>query len=371
MCANKDTPLLDLVFQRIQKSEGKSIPFSEYLELVLYHPTLGYYSEPVHREVGRKGDFFTSVSVGDTYGFLLSQKIREEWHRFPSRNGPIRIVEQGAHDGRLALDILSALAEGGDPPECGWEYWIVEPRPRVRDQLAKRFREERIPISGVGSVTVAASLEEASGDAGIFLCNELLDAFPFDRVVRAKEGWRELQVAIVDEKLSWVSRPLGDRLADLASELPVELAEGYTTELCPAAASWIRDAAGLFREGVWWIVDYGFEAGDYHASHRTSGTFRCYRDHRASEDPFEAPGELDITAHVDFSRLRAAGEAAGLTWEGLTDQHHFLTEAARPWLLSLEGSAPDRGVAKRLRQFQTLTHPGMMGRQFKVASFRR
>ncbi len=362
--SGKDTPLLSHVFQRIEKSREKSIPFSEYIDLVLYHPDWGYYAKPDERAVGRGGDFYTSVSVGETYGFLLAARIREEISRFPVGNAPFRIVEQGAHDGQLAQDIIGPLSKDAEAIDHSWEYCIVEPRASVREKLRKRFGES-------GHLRVVSSFSEIAGGSGIFLCNELLDALPFDRLIRESGEWRELQVGLDGSELVWKSCPLREELTCFLEGLPCDLPDGYSTEVCPAMCDWIVEVAGLFEKGLWWIIDYGFESDDYYAGHRTTGTFRCYRDHQASEDPFDCPGETDITAHVNFSILRETGEAAGLTWESYTDQHHFLTEAARPWLLSQEGKIPDAELTKKLRQFQTLTHPGMMGKQFKIATFRR
>lgn len=368
---SQDTPLLDLVFQRIEKKEANSIPFSEYMDLVLYDPECGYYSRPISREVGRQGDFYTSVSVGETYGFLLSEKIRSERADFLAPGQPFRIVEQGAHDGQLAIDIVSALSKGAFSGLEDWEYCIVEPRPWVRAQLQERFKgETEFPLWG-DRIRVVSSLQKASFPQGIFLCNELLDAFPFDRVRKEGGRWKELQVGKVERALDWVVRPLRPEILSLAERLPGGLPEGYETEICPAIVPWMKDAASLFEHGVWWFIDYGFEADDYYAPHRTTGTFRCFRDHRASENPFEELGQTDITAHVDFSLVRECGEQSGLTWDEYTDQHHFLTEAARDWLLSMEGQPPDANAAKQIRQFQSLTHPGMMGKQFKIATLRR
>lgn len=121
------------------------------------------------------------------------------------------------------------------------------------------------------------------------------------------------------------------------------------------------------------MIDYGFGADEYFSPHRTRGTLQCYRDHRVIQSPFESPGQTDITAHVNFSQLFRNAEEAGLTKTSYSDQHDFLIRAAAPWLTEMEatGTAQDPVNRKRLRQFQTLTHPGMMGRVFKVAEFSR
>ncbi|MEM1443318.1 MAG: SAM-dependent methyltransferase [Verrucomicrobiota bacterium] len=333
------------------------------MELVLYDESDGYYSSPERRTVGRKGDFYTSVSVGEMFGFLLSQQIQKCREEFFEPKQPFSIVEQGAHDGQLALDILSGLREDG---EDSVRYRIVDPRPATREWLSRRFEE-----AGFGEqVKIVATLEEASAEQGIFLCNELLDAFPFHRLRLGESGWEELQVGCEKGHLCFTGRPLSEGMQKYAVRIGDNLPLGYTTEVCPLAESWLKEAAGLFERGFWWIIDYGHEAPDYFSPHRSDGTFRCYRDHRASEDPFDHLGETDITAHVNFTFLENAAEECGLKWRKLTDQHHFLIGAARDWLLSIEGqtsAGQDPGSAKRLRQFQTLTHPGMMGTQFKVA----
>lgn len=364
--SSQDTTFFSLVFQRIEKNPAGSIPFSEYMELALYHPEFGYYARPWERSVGRSGDFFTSVSVGALFGELLARRIAGEWRDRLGGAIPLAIVEQGAHDGQLACDIARALGNLGDSVPA-WDYRVVEPRESVRERLRERFLGE-----GLGNrVRVVPSLAEAAAESGVFLCNELLDAFPVDRLVLEGGEWRELRVGRSGDRPGWVSHPLREGLAPFAGELGTGFPEGYETEVCPAVESWTAEAAGLFERGLWWIIDYGFESDDYFSPARRTGTLRCYRAHRADEDPFSAPGETDITAHVNFTHLRRAAESAGMAWEGLTDQHHFLTEAARPWLLSLEGKPPEGEEATRLRQFRTLTHPGLMGRQFHVATFSR
>lgn len=360
---SEDTPLFEVVFQRIQKSPDNSIPFSEYMDLALYEETHGYYARPETRKVGRKGDFYTSVSVGEMFGFLLAQKIAAARVHF-EKERPFILVEQGAHDGQLAIDILSGLRE---LEISDVEYRIVDPRPATRLWLQHRFAEAGFE----SSVKIVESLDDARAEEGIFLCNELLDAFPFRRLKFEGGKWWELRVGRAGDVPGWVTRPLTSELQPYAKELGSNFEDGYTTEVCPAVDRWLSEVSTLFGKGLWWIIDYGHESEDYFAPHRKDGTFRCYRNHQATEDPFSHPGETDITAHVNFSHLKAAAEEEGLAWRQFSDQHHFLIEAARDWLLSIEGQTPNEETAKRLRQFQTLTHPGMMGTQFKIAELSR
>lgn len=369
----KDTPLLKIVFQRITKSPDMAISFAEYMDLALYHKDFGYYSGPAMRQIGRKGDFFTSVSVGETFGFLLAHRILGEiGGRFDHRK-PIFVIEQGAHDGQLALDVMrgwTEISSGTPVEEVDLRYRIIEPREAHRDSLRERFSSEGL----ADRIEVVESAEAATVEQGVFLCNELLDAFPVEMLTFIEGRWLE-KVVVVDEAqgtLCWGTRELSGPLESFAHKLGTDFAAGYETEVCPAIDDWMPGIAQLFSEsGLWWVLDYGYEAADYYSPGRTSGTFRCYRKHEATEDPFELPGEIDITAHVNFSHLETAGEVNGLMMRQFTDQHHFLIHAAKPWLLSIEGQAPDSVTAARLRQFQTLMHPGIMGQQFKVMEFEK
>jgi len=365
----EDTPLFDLVFQRIAKSPDISMSFVEFMEISLYHDDYGYYTEPFSRVIGRPGDFYTSVSVGATFGFLLAHAFRSAWQgEFGGAGRPV-IVEQGAHDGRLARDVMSGL-RAIDPVFAGdVVYRIIEPRPAVRAALEERLARDP---EGRG-IEVVGDVAAAKASCGLFLCNELLDAFPVHCLVYLEGEWHERCVGLngSGDGLAWVSRSLPEPLRPFAAELGHGFCDGYHTEVALSVDHWMAENATLFEEkGIWWIIDYGYERVDYYAPSRRTGTLRCYQGHRASEDPFASPGRQDITAHLDFTRLEEAAVRSGLKRSRFTDQHHFLIDAARPWLLSLEGQVPDAATAKRLRQFQTLTHPSLMGQQFKVMELR-
>ncbi len=364
-----DTPLAEVIFQQIEQAESKSISFADFMSLALYHPDQGYYAAPAERVIGRSGDFFTSVSVGDTFGFVLSHEIERNWvENFESAEN-FTIIEQGGHDGQLAIDVVTALeARRPDFFENGGRYVIVEPRESVREQLQLRFES----IGLVQRINPVGSFSEARGEQGIFLANELLDAFPVHRIQFENGVWRELHVTRWNDGFAWqpVEILADSALEDEVSRLGEDFPEGYITEICLAVTEWLSEAASAFsKRGLFWIFDYGFEDDDFFASHRTTGTLQCYRNHEKSENPFERVGETDLTTHVNFSHLAREAANVGLGNYLLTDQHHFLIRASEKWLRSIDGVVPDAETAKRIRQFQTLTHPGMMGQSFKIATF--
>ena len=131
----------------------------------------------------------------------------------------------------------------------------------------------------------------------------------------------------------------------------------------------LRTLAARIPRGFLLAVDYGMCRESLLAEHRTGGTLSCYRGHRRDSNPLEAPGEKDITAHVNFSLLRNDAVEAGWNFMNFTDQHHFLVGAAKSLLLSMDGKIPDGEGRRKLRSLRTLLHPESMGQQFHAIVF--
>jgi len=338
--------LIQQISEEIAASPARAIPFSDYMRLALYHPQHGYYAAGSTQRVGRKGDFYTSVSVGECFGKLLAA------HFFKQQPELAQIVEQGANDGQLAADILAHCSAGID-------YIIIEPFPAMR-AIQQECLGDR--------VRWVESIQEIEGGiTGRFVCNELLDAFPVQRVSLQEGAWRELHI---DEKFNETPLPISSH--ELEEEITHSLAgrdlpQGYTTEIHLGARRWTEKLLARLQPGAQaTIIDYGHEAEEYYAPHRTDGTLRGFRDHRQITNVFEHIGETDLTASVNFTRI---AELTGA--EPAIDQHHFLIETAKPWLAEVEarGTAPDAETQKLLRQFQTLIHPAHLGQSFKVLEF--
>jgi SAM-dependent MidA family methyltransferase len=335
--------ILDQIAAKIAASPTRTIPFAQFMRLALYHPEHGYYAAGSAPRVGRDGDFYTSVSVGECFGRLLAQHFQN------SQPGLAQIVEQGANDGQLAADLLDHL-----PP--GIDYLIIEPFPALRELQRAKLGDRARWVDSIDDIE--------GGIRGRFICNELLDALPVQRV-RLEDGrWREIHI---NHEFEEVARDITDPA--LAEEIDSvlasrELPDGYTTELHLEANAWTRKLVAAMRVGARaTIIDYGHEADDYYAPERNDGTLRGYRDHQQVTRHLEHIGETDLTASVNFTRI---ADIAGAP--GTVDQHHFFIEAARPWLAQIEstGRAPDAETQKLLRQFNTLIHPGLMGQSFKV-----
>jgi SAM-dependent MidA family methyltransferase len=326
------------------------LSFADFMALALYDPARGYYARP-DRAIGRRGDFYTSVSAGPVFGDLLARHFA---HWADALGRPARIVELGAHDGTLAADLLGALDRHLPAGEI--EYAIIEPL----DALARRQRETLAAFDN--RVRIVADAADLDPRPTLVFGNEVLDALPFRVVESAADGWRERGVGPgADGGLAWHDLgPAGDLAADLPPRPP-----GYRTEVRPDLEAFLRPLVRLLDPGRMLWIDYGFERDDYYHESRTEGTLRTYAAHRAGDDPLDSPGEHDLTAHVEFTALREALEALGGTVARFESQGRFLTELARPWLLEMDGRS-DPAAASLLRNFQTLTHPGHLGGRFQV-----
>jgi SAM-dependent MidA family methyltransferase len=343
----------DRLRERIR--HGGPLPFPEFMATALYDPADGYYARPAG-QVGRGGDFFTSVSTGPLFGHLLARHIAA-WHRDSGSPERWRIVECGANDGSLAADILSAL--GATP---GLEYTIVEPLPLLADA-----QRERLPAA-----RIIACPDELAADPlpAFILGNEVIDALPFHIIESDGRGWR-LQGVTVSHDGVFVWTDIGEAPSELVAGIQLRPA-GYRTEVRGNLSAFLAPLAAAMNGGRMLWLDYGFERDDYYHESRTTGTLRTFSRHHAAEDPLESPGEIDITAHVDFTALAEALSQAGGTVLRFEPQGRFLTAVAKPWLLELEGRT-DEATRKDLRAFQTLTHPGHLGAKFHVieADFQR
>jgi SAM-dependent MidA family methyltransferase len=348
-----DPDLVDFLRAAIRR-EGP-ITFARFMEQALYHPQHGYYSAG-RATIGRGGDYFTSVSVGPLFGRLLAAQFAEMWEAL-GRVTDFTIVEQGAHSGDFAHDVLSAAQHEHADFFDALHYRIIEPFPVLRT------RQTTALATFAGKVSWHQSVAELPTFRGVHFSNELLDAMPVHLVRWTGVEWQERHVTERDENFVFIDLPLSDpRLAARLREIPPPLAAGYETEVSLATLDWIAALAPKLRAGFVLAADYGWPRAEYYAPQRTAGTLRCYAQHRVAPSPFDQIGKSDITAHVEWTSLAEHAQACGLTLAGFTDQHHFLTGL-------LAGNFGERVVssagAKTKRALQTLLHPQHLGRKFQ------
>jgi SAM-dependent MidA family methyltransferase len=368
---------------RREAAQRGVLSFARFMELALYCPVHGYY-ETKKDNPGRHGDFYTSVGVGELFGQLLAFQFAEWLEPLGIGDWGLRIVEAGAHDGQLAKDILAWLQSNRPELFDQIEYWIIEPSGRRQEWQGETLRELAPRVrwfAGFQSLFQERTCHSSPATRhpplrGVIFSNELLDAMPVHRFGwdAQNKKWFEWGVTVDGEKFAWAkiqtpptaAKAMAGRDARPQTPDPGLLAvlpDGYTIETGPAAESWWREAANVLERGRLMTIDYGLAADELFSPSRTRGTLRAYFRHHASDDILANVGEQDLTAHVNFSAIQAAGESVGLRTEMFSTQSQFLTRI-------LEKAAKDNSLGEwtpaQARQFQTLAHPEHLGRAFRV-----
>jgi SAM-dependent MidA family methyltransferase len=333
------------------------------MQQALYHPQHGYYSSG-RASIGRRGDYFTSVSIGPLFGQLLAAQFAQMWERL-DRIDNFVIVEQGAHHGDFARDVLGSVRKGWPEFFAALCYRIVEPFPILQDRQSQTLAEYE------GKIEWRDSIDALEPFTGVHFSNELLDAMPVrlicsrGPVARATAGsqWNEKFVALDGDDFAFVVQPIVDpALHAFITKLPSRPG-GYETEVNLAVLNWIANLATKLERGYVLVVDYGFRGDEFYAPYRTNGTLQCRAQHRLFTSPFHEIGHADITAHIDWTSLAERAQKHGLSISGFTDQHHFITGIISELLRNqLPGSAD----LKTKRALQTLLHPEMLGRAFQL-----
>lgn len=336
-----------------------SISFPDFLDIALYDPEHGYYASK-SSQIGRSGDFYTSVSVGPLFGQLLARRFLHWWKSHGKPN-PWRILEIGAHDGKLAADILETIATLSPDAWKALEYSIVEPMPLLREAQQQR-------LSALAAKLHLATDYQTFSDnplPGIAFGNEILDALPFHLIRRCDNKWKEL---FVTKGLEFSAQdidpesPLGRKTTALGEAFP----DAYQTEVRTNYLGFLKQISGCIVDGMLVFIDYGFAAPEYFDTHRTRGTLRTFYKHQAAEEPLDDPGSRDITAHVDFTDLTREAESIGWHPTHFSSQGSYLTHLATEMIQSGEMNDP-----KPIAQFRSLTHPAHLGASFHVIEFEK
>jgi len=339
--------LVELIRARIRRDGPTG--FDWFMEQALYHPQFGYYSTG-QCQIGRRGDYFTNVSVGPLFGRIVAGQFAEMWEIL-GRPDDFTIVEQGAHHGDFARDVLEATRERAPEFFATLRYCVVEPFPVLRARQTETLREFE------GRVRWQESLAELAPFCGVHFSNELLDSMPVRLICREGEGdWQERFV--VESGDGFDFRPgtvTGEKSRSRLSGIPWSGQGRYETEVNLAALDWMDDVARKLDRGYVLAVDYGFARPDFYSEGRNTGTLQCYSAHRTVASPFADIGRADLTAHVEWSSIVERAEESGLSLAGFTDQHHFITGM----LGLLEIRDGER------RALQTLMHPEFLGTRFQ------
>ncbi|MCG7657615.1 class I SAM-dependent methyltransferase [Wielerella bovis] len=349
--------LTDYIAADIHAHDG-AIPFSRFMQHALYAPQLGYYTGGAHK-IGAAGDFITAPTLSPLFGQTLARQIALI---LPQTAG--NVYEFGAGTGALATQIINALSGSLK------NYYIIELSPdlaaRQREYIAQNaadFAERVIWLD-----TLPEQLD------GVLIGNEVLDAMPIERVRRNEHGELEWAYVGINEQheLCFQYKPLQDTpLFQAACEYFPDT-PNYTSELHPTQHAFIRTLAQKLTRGAMIWLDYGFDAAQYYHPQRNDGTLIGHHRHHTIHDPFYRVGLTDLTAHINFSDIAAAGCGAGLDLIGYTTQANFLFNLGILDLLAQQYPQTDTAdYVQAAHAVQVLTAQHEMGELFKVIAFGR
>jgi SAM-dependent MidA family methyltransferase len=336
--------------------------FSRYTELCLYHPELGYYSRATE-QFGKAGDFYTSSDVHAVFGRLLARQFEEMWRALDSPDR-IDVIELGPGRGLFAADVLDWSAKQFPDFARALRCQLVEQSPTFRARVKERLAGH----IASGEAGIFESLESAASAAGqhlILFANEFFDALPVEIVdhrgsVRVMENGGRFGEQFVP--------PSGQELAFLDS-YGVQPEPGERVEVPLASLPWMDRIARAFdgRSGFAVLIDYGYTREEQLAG-RHRDTLMTYRRHQASPSPYEAPGEQDITAHVNFTALRSRGSDLGLEPIALLTQSQFLIGIGEETQFAdaFQDCRLPQERAKVALQLKHLISPEAMGETFQV-----
>jgi SAM-dependent MidA family methyltransferase len=345
---NGNPALIKLIRAEIEKRGPVS--FAWFMEQALYHLEHGYYSSG-KCTIGRHGDYFTNVSVGPLFGRLLTAQFAEMWERLGETENFV-IVEQGAHNGDFARDVLESAAKHRPDFFAALRYRIVEPFPILQDLQSQTLQSFRDKVEWRDSIEPFV---------GVHFSNELLDSMPVD--LRGKLVGLDGNDFVFVQGAAIPEPPRKERPCNQAT------------------LDWLDSVSRNLLCGYFLIIDYGFSRDEFH------GSIQVRAQHRHLDSPFERIGHADITMRVDWTSIAQRAQANGLQVAGFTDQYHFLTgiisgagRSGSPAFAVLrrgrpetpaddwdQSSPPEIGKSPKMkRELQTLLHPEMLGRSFQA-----
>jgi SAM-dependent MidA family methyltransferase len=336
------------------------IPFSRYMEICLYDPELGYYAAHA-QQFGKAGDFYTSSDVHVVFGRLLARQFEEMWRALDSP-AALQIVELGPGRGLFAQDVLDWSEEKFPQFFRALHYLLVEASPALRERLSQTLaRHTQTDKAGVLS-----SLEELPNQLpapAIVFANEFFDALPVEVV--AHPG--ELRIGCGQGRFVENFAPPSPASLEYLDRYSVHPEPGERVEAALAAQDYLRSMAQRLDRGFIMVIDYGYTREEQLAG-RHRGTVAAFRRHTMSAGPYEAPGEQDITAHVNFTALQAAAQDCGLEPLALLTQAQFLMgigEATQFADAFADARLPQEQTKIAL-QLKHLVTPAGMGESFHV-----
>jgi len=362
--------LREFIEQEIR--ERGPIPFSRYMELCLYGPgeegqPTGYYAQ-AREQFGKAGDFYTSSDVHAVFGRLLARQFDQMWRLLgsPSR---LTLIELGPGRGLFAQDVFDWSQQKFPEFFSALRYVLVETSPTLRSRLQQRFRDQ-IANGRVAVYSALSNLEREDLCCFVVFANEFFDALP----VEVLDYRGELRIGIEDGQFVERFVPASAEVVDFADRFAIHPEDNERVEVSLVAQRLFAELARLLQKpqappprGFLIFIDYGY-LRDQMLAGRHRGTVNCFRRHTLARTPYDAPGEQDITAHVNFTALASAARRLGIDPLALITQSQFLMGIGEQTQFGdvFESCRLPQEQTKVALQLKHLIAPEGMGESFQV-----
>ena len=342
---------------KIRASEIGYLTFDEFIRLALYHPEFGYYNQE-RQKIGTGGDFYTSSNVSDVFGRALGR-----WFIYIFRNFEINkeILELGAGTGRIAQSVLAVIKELDEQLFSELTYTLVE-----TSSYHQMMQKET--LKDYDHVLYINSLQELNEINGIVFSNEFFDAFPVHIIEKKNGKLFELVVSIENDTL--IEKSIHLQNLDIVAFLERQnlmLADGQRMEIPLAMEDYYRELTLKIQKGLLLTIDYGYTDEEWRDPAHRRGSIRGFQQHKMIANIIKNPGEMDITTHIHWDRLRFCQKELEMETVAFLPQNEFLiscgileefTETASLNPFSLEH--------KRNRAIRTLIDSGQISAYFKA-----
>lgn len=345
---------LEKIIRNIIASSGP-MSLATYMELALQHPEYGYYR--VREPLGRTGDFITAPEVSQMFGEMLGVWCVQAWQKW-GRPNPFALIELGPGRGTMMRDILRATAHV-DGFHAALSLYLFDSNQALR--LSQRQNLPYVEISFIEDLAQLPTLPS------LILANEFFDALPIRQFIKTfqgktSQGWAEHKVVVEKNVLAVAPILLTPAEINLIPAQMLDAAPNTVVEISFQSQAMMQQIAAhlVTHHGSMLVIDYGYVTSS------GAATLQAISQHTRA-DIFDRPGEVDLTAHVDFAALADAARQAGAQTSPVIGQGAFLQNMGieiRAELLKKHATAHQTDVIDS--ELHRLIDADQMGELFKV-----
>lgn len=341
----------------IDQKQQPYMTFREYMELVLYHPTLGYYNR-FQEKIGVCGDFYTSSNLSDVFGRALGRWFL---YLFTTYDIPLHITEIGAGTGRIAHAVLSYIQAQNEQLYNQLQYTVIE-------SSTFHLQKQKEILENFDNITYIDNLEHVDELKGIIFSNELFDAFPVHVIEMKGDIIYEVMVAMREHDLEEQYVILqNEEIKTYLDSYGHELREGQRIEIPLPMMQYYRTLCNKIIRGILVTIDYGYTNEQWKDINHRKGSLRGYYQHQMLDNVLQKPGEIDITTHIHWDALRIVGMKYQMQTLSFQAQNDFLLACGiLEDLRNTMSTDPFSIKHKRNRAIRSLIQPGQISSHFQV-----